>query len=58
MVRQKSEPINFPGLRIVLVALVQPEDIVACIDSMPSDSLQLSEKVKQVSGLVNNECRA
>lgn len=28
---------------------------MTCIDGVSSDSLQLSEKVKQVSGLVDNE---
>ena len=31
---------------------------MACTDGVSPDSLQLSEKVKQVSGLVDNECRA
>ena len=52
---QKSEPIDFSGICIVLVALIKPEDMVARIGSVPPDCLQLGEKIKEVSGLVDDE---
>ena len=55
VVRQKSEPVDPPGVCVVLVALVQPEHMVARIDRVPPDCLQLCKKIKEVSGLVDDE---
>ena len=53
--RQKREPVESPGVCVVLVALVQPEDIVARVDSVSPDCLQLRKKIKEVTSLVDDE---
>jgi len=55
VVRQKSEAVGPPGVCVVLVAIVQPEDMVARIDRVSSDCLQLRKKINEVSGLVDDE---
>lgn len=43
--RQKGEPVDPPGVCIVLVALIEPEDMVTRDDSVPPDRLQLREEI-------------
>jgi len=43
--RQKSKPVDFPGVLLVLVALVEPEDMVARNGSVPPDCFQLRKEI-------------